>query len=118
MSRARSKRTPAEIAVVGAPRTPWTDLYHELLRAPWWLDILALAALFLLINLAFGFGSRAGGRGGGGGPASLADHFFLNVQTRGTIGYGVLYPQSEAAQALVTTEAIVGVSLAALRHAT
>jgi inward rectifier potassium channel len=114
MFRSPSKRTPAEIAVVGAPRTPWTDLYHELLRAPWWLDILALAALFLLINLAFAFGYRAVGGVGGARPDSLADHFFFSVQTMGTIGYGVLYPQSEAAQALVTTEVIVGVSLVAL----
>jgi inward rectifier potassium channel len=114
MLRSPSKRTPAEITVVGAPRTPWTDLYHELLRAPWWFDILGLAALFLLINLAFAFGYRAVGGVAGARPDSLADHFFFSLQTMGTIGYGVLYPQSEAAQALVTSEVIVGVSLVAL----
>src|SRR4029453_8644492 len=114
MSRSRSKRTPAEIAVVGAPRTPWTDLYHELLRAPWWLDLLGVAGLFLLINLVFALGYRAVGGVAGARPDSLADHFFFSVQTMGTIGYGVLYPQSEAAQALVTSEVIVGVSLVAL----
>ena len=114
MSRPPSQRAPTEVEIVGAPRTPWTDLYHQLLRAPWWLDLLGLAALFLLINLAFALGYRAVGGVGGARPDSLADHFFFSVQTMGTIGYGVLYPQSEAAQALVTSEVIVGVSLVAL----
>jgi inward rectifier potassium channel len=103
-----------EIEVLGAPRTPWTDLYHELLRAPWWLDLLGVAGLFLLINLVFAFAYRAVGGVAGARPDSLADHFFFSVQTMGTIGYGVLYPKSEAAQALVTSEVIVGVSLVAL----
>ena len=114
MFRLRSKRLPSEVTVLGARRTPWSDLYHQLLRAPWWLDLLGLAALFLLINLAFALGYRAVGGVGGARPDSLADHFFFSVQTMGTIGYGVLYPQSEAAQALVTSEVIVGVSLVAL----
>ena len=109
-----SKRTPAEITVVGAPRTPWSDLYHEVLGAPWWLDLLGAAGLFLLLNLVFAFGYRAVGGVAGARPDSLADHFFFSVQTMGTIGYGVLYPQTEAAQALVTSEVIVGVSLVAL----
>jgi inward rectifier potassium channel len=109
-----SKRTAPEIEVVGAPRTPWSDLYHELLRAPWWLYLFGVAGLFLLINLVFAFGYRAVGGVAGARPDSLADHFFFSVQTMGTIGYGVLYPESEAAQALVTTEVIVGVSLVAL----
>ena len=46
MSPSPSKRTPAEIMVVGAPRTPWSDLYHEVLGAPWWLDLLGAAGLF------------------------------------------------------------------------
>src|SRR5262250_368632 len=114
MSPSPSKRTPTEIKVVGAPRAPWSDLYHEVLRAPWWLDLLGAAGLFLLINLVFAFGYRAVGGVGGARPDSLADNFFFSVQTMGTIGYGILYPQSEAAQALVTSEVIVGISLVAL----
>jgi len=114
MARSPSKRTPSEIAVVGVPRTPWSDLYHELLRAPWWLDLLGVAGLFLLINLVFAFAYDAVGGIAGARPHSLADDFFFSVQTMGTIGYGALYPQTEAAEALVTAEVIVGVSLLAL----
>jgi inward rectifier potassium channel len=50
----------------------------------------------------------------GAEPGSLADHFFFSVQTMGTIGYGVMHPLSGGAEALVTAEVIVGVSLVAL----
>ncbi len=59
---------PNDIEVVGAPRTPWTDLYD----------------------------------------------FFFSVQTMGTIGYGVMHPDTVAAETLVTAEVITGVSLVAL----
>ena len=102
------------IVVVGARRTPFSDLYHNLLRAPWWLDLLALSGLFLLLNLFFALAYLEVGGVVGAAPGSLADHFFFSVQTMGTIGYGVMHPLSAGAEALVTTEVIVGVSLVAL----
>jgi inward rectifier potassium channel len=114
MARPPSTRAPGAVAVVGAPRTPWSDLYHELLRAPWWLDLLGVAGLFLLINLLFAFAYEAIGGIANARAGSLADDFFFSVQTMGTIGYGVMYPQSGAAETLVTAEVIVGVSLLAL----
>lgn len=64
MPRAPSK-APTEVTVLGARCTPWSDVYHELLRAPWWLYLAGLAALFLPINLVFAFGHRAVGGVGG-----------------------------------------------------
>ena len=103
-----------EPIVVGARRTPFSDLYHRLLRAPWWFDLVALSALFLLLNFLFAIAYRAVGGIVGARPDSLADHFFFSVQTMGTIGYGTMHPESSAAEALVTAEVIVGVSLVAL----
>jgi inward rectifier potassium channel len=108
------KPDPNEIEVIGARRTPLSDLYYELLRAPWWLDLLGVSALFLLINLLFALAYLAVGGVAGAQPGSLADHFFFSVQTMGTIGYGVMYPLTSASEALVTCEVIVGVSLVAL----
>lgn len=106
---------PADgIVVVGGRRTPFNDLYHNLLRAPWWLDLLSVSGLFLLLNFLFALAYVAVGGVAGAAPGSLADHFFFSVQTMGTIGYGVMHPLSAAAEALVTTEVIVGVSLVAL----
>src|SRR3989454_1965576 len=112
-----NQRTPDpndEIVVVGARRTPFSDIYHQLLGAPWWLDLLALSGLFLLLNLLFAFGYLSVGGIVGARPGSLADHFFFSVQTMGTIGYGVMHPLSTAAEVLVTAEGITGVSLVAL----
>jgi len=100
--------------VVGARNTPFNDVYHHLLRAPWWLDLLAVSGLFLLLNLLFAFAYVSVGGIEGAEPGSLADHFFFSVQTMGTVGYGVMHPLSAGSEALVTAEVIVGVSLVAL----
>ena len=104
------------IDVVNAPHDLWGDLYHELLRAPWWLTILSIAALVLAINVFFAIvylltGGIANARHG-----SFADAFFFSVQTVGTIGYGAMYPQSLGANLAVTAESII--SLVALALAT
>jgi len=114
VSPARRQPDPNEIEVIGAPRTPLRDLYHQLLSAPWWLDLVGVGVVFLLINLVFAFGYRAVGGVVGARPESLADHFFFSIQTMGTIGYGVMNPSTAAAEALVTSEVIVGLSLVAL----
>jgi len=108
------KPDPNKIEVIGAPLTPLGDLYHQLLRAPWWLDLLGVSVVFLLINLLFALAYLAVGGVAGARPGSLADHFFFSVQTMGTIGYGVMYPLTSAAEVLVTCEVIAGVSLVAL----
>lgn len=114
MSLFRRAPDPNAIEVIGAPRTPFADLYLQLLRAPWWLDLLGVSGAFLLINFAFALGYRAIGGVAGARPGSIADHFFFSVQTMGTIGYGVMSPQTAAAETLVTGEVLVGLSLLAL----
>ena len=49
-------RTPAgkRLAIMkGQDRSRWTDVYHAVLRAPWWLFFLGLAAFFATINVVF-----------------------------------------------------------------
>src|SRR5437773_1219582 len=87
------KQTADDVEVVGARRSAWArDLYHLLLRAPWWMDLLALSTAFLAANLVFAIAFRL--VGGVAGARSFADLFFFSVQTMGTIGYGAMYPQS------------------------
>jgi inward rectifier potassium channel len=45
---------------------------------------------------------------------SFLDAFFFSVQTIGTIGYGAMYPESTAAEAMVVLESTVGLILTAL----
>ena len=66
------------IVVVGAPRNVFSDVYHDLLRAPWWLDLLAMSGVFLLLNLMFAFAYAS--VGGIAGATSLADHFFFSCR--------------------------------------
>jgi inward rectifier potassium channel len=108
------QRDPNQILVIGTRQTPFSDVYHHLLRAPWWLDLLAVSGLFLLLNFLFALAYLAVGGVEGAQPGSLADHFFFSVQTMGTIGYGVMHPLSLGAEILVTAEVVVGVSLVAL----
>jgi len=96
------------------PHTPFSDLYHLLLRLPWWVDLLSVSAVFLLMNLLFACGYMLVGGISGARPGSLVDHFFFSVQTMATIGYGAMYPLTAAAETLVTCEVIVGVSLVAI----
>ena len=114
MSLFRARRDPEAVQVVGARSTPLGDLYLQILRSPWWLDLIGVSVLFLLINLVFAVLYTVVGGVDGTVPGSIADHFFFSVQTMGTIGYGVMHPRSGGAETLVTAEVIVGISLLAV----
>jgi len=99
---------------INAPQDLFGDLYHVLLRAPWWVTIAAIAALFLAVNVVFALvflltGGIANARAG-----SFADAFFFSVQTAGTIGYGAMYPVTRAANFAVTLESIASLIVAAV----
>src|SRR4051794_29982616 len=108
------QRPRQEVDVVRARTSAWSDLYHHLLGLPWWTSLVLLAGFFLFVNLLFALAYMAAGGVVGARHGSLLDHFFFSVQTMGTIGYGKIYPRSVLAEALVTLEVIVGISLVAL----
>lgn len=104
-----------DVVVVGAAAHPLRDLYHLLLTVRWWGAIGAIAAAFLGINLLFAFGyMMTGGIEGQPHPGSFADAFFFSAQTLGTIGYGAMYPVSNAANVLVAAESFVSVLFTAV----
>ena len=80
------------IDVVNAPQDLLGDIYHVLLRAPWWVTMAAIAALVLAVNLVFAVVYLFTGGIANARPGSFADAFFFSVQTMGTIGYGAMYP--------------------------
>lgn len=88
------------------PPTPLRDLYHLLLTARWpytfgliALGYLAANAIFATLYLAVGGVAHAR-------PGSFVDAFYFSVQTMGTIGYGTMYPESHAANALVVLSSL------------
>ena len=90
----------------------WREPYRFMLAIPWPGFLLAIAASFLLLNLAFTllYALDLGGIGGTpmGPTLTLLDAFFFSVQTLSTIGYGLLHPTSLWVNLVVTVEAFVG----------
>jgi inward rectifier potassium channel len=118
MARAQRKeivRTTAyNIHIIGAPAPGMRDLYHALLRMPWWGAFVTIVVAYLALNALFAVlylcvGGVANARAG-----SLLDAFFFSVQTMGTIGYGTMYPATTAANTLVVAESVIGLILTAL----
>jgi inward rectifier potassium channel len=102
------------IHILGAPAPGLRDLYHALLRVPWWATFVTIVAAYLLLNglyavLYVWVGGVANAR-----PGSLVDAFFFSVQTMGTVGYGAMYPRSTGANALVVAESVTSLMLTAL----
>jgi inward rectifier potassium channel len=108
----RTERPPDEIEVVGAKKTHARDLYHFLLRVPWWADIALLSTAFLAANLLFAIAYHL--TGGVGNAHGFWDEFFFSVETMGTIGYGEMFPTTQAAHAIVVVEALAQIFLLAV----
>jgi inward rectifier potassium channel len=103
-----------EIRIVGDRPNLLRDFYHSLLRRPWWFTITVISTAFLVTNALFALLFLAVGGVARAQPGSFRDAFFFSVQTMGTIGYGAMYPESAAANAVVVAEAITGLTLTAL----
>jgi inward rectifier potassium channel len=108
----RKAKLVDDIEIVNADQHPLRDLYHSLLRAPWWIDLLALSTAFLVANVVFAIAFWI--VGGVSGAHGFADAFFFSVQTMGTIGYGSMYPAARGAHLLVTLESLTQIFLTAV----
>src|SRR4051812_10076114 len=97
-----SRSSTYTIEIRGVKRSLAGDWYHLMLRAPWWFDLLAIAAAFLFVNVLFAIGYRATGGISGARPDSFSDLFFFSVQTMATVGYGAMFPANAAAHVLAT----------------
>jgi inward rectifier potassium channel len=94
-----------EIHVVGAAKTPLRDVYHALLRAPWWVTVAAIVSTYLALNILFAalylwVGGVANMR-----PGSFSDAFYFATQGFGAVGSGA-YPTGSAAHVLAVAESI------------
>jgi inward rectifier potassium channel len=111
---ARSGQQDADVVVVGTAAHPLRDAYHLVLRMSWGLLLSTIAGIVLILNLAFALLYVVIGGVAGMAPGSLRDAFFFSVQTMGTIGYGAMYPVSNAANTVVTVESVAGLFVTAL----
>jgi inward rectifier potassium channel len=100
--------------VVGAASHPIRDAYHALLTVTWPRALAAIGGAFLFLNALFAMAFFSCGGVGGAREGSFRDAFFFSVQTMGTIGYGAMYAQSDAANVIVVAETVVGLIFTAL----
>lgn len=89
------------------------DAYHFLRTTTWTRLTLLFAGVFLAVNLLFAAILYLGGAEVMNAHGFL-DDFWFSVQTLATIGYGYLAPADGLANAVVTVESFVGISLTAV----
>ena len=102
----RGDRTPI---VLGRDSSLFTDIYHRVLALPLAGILALMGCTFLVLNLIFA-GLYLADPGGIAAlaPGDFPSAFFFSVETFGTIGYGHWYPQSVAANLVMTVETFVG----------
>jgi inward rectifier potassium channel len=100
---------------VGLKTRLWDDFYHRALTLSWPRFLLVVVAVYLATNVVFAAlymlqpGAVVNAR-----PGMFRDAFFFSVETFGTIGYGVLSPATDYANAVMTVETLTGIMLVAL----
>lgn len=113
-SRVIQRTEDYEVRLIGGHAAGLRDLYHALLRVPWWGALAAIVGGYLGLNVVFAALFVATGGIANAEPGSFADAFFFSVQTMGTIGYGSMYPATRFANALVVAESVTGLVVTAL----
>jgi inward rectifier potassium channel len=98
-----------EVVAIGLRRQPGKDLYHYLLTASWTKLFVLVLVAYVCSNAMFASGYLLEGDViENARPGDFWDAFFFSVQTMATIGYGRMAPKTMLANALVATEALVG----------
>jgi inward rectifier potassium channel len=103
-------RALGRIRTRGRRASPFDDVYHSILTAPWPVFAFGVLALLTAGNALFAVlylldpGCIANAR-----PGSFEDAFFFSVQTLATIGYGAMAPSNLYGHVVVTIESFVGV---------
>jgi inward rectifier potassium channel len=102
------------VIVVGAPRQTLRDFYHLFLRVRWSVALGAIVATYLSLNAVFAAAFLTVGGVANARPRSFWDAFCFSVQTMGTIGYGAMYPTSNAANVIVVVESVTSLIVTAV----
>jgi inward rectifier potassium channel len=97
------------VVAIGLDRSPFHDVYHQLLTMPWRRFFALVFVGYLVVNAVFAAGYYAELDGiENANPGSFADAFFFSVQTLATIGYGRMSPRTILVNVLVSAEALLG----------
>jgi inward rectifier potassium channel len=83
------------------------DVYHKVLRMPWWRFFAYVIAAWLGTNLVFA-ALYALEPGSVANASGFEDAFYFSVQTLATIGYGEMSPATRYGHMIVVLEALIG----------
>ena len=95
----------------------WTVLYHRAMTVYWPAFFGTAAAIFLLLNTAFGFLYWLGDKPIANVPDNLPvplSMFYFSVETLATVGYGDMHPQTNYGHLVATVEIFTGMSFLAV----
>lgn len=107
-------QTPPTVRVLGAPPASAHDLLHWFLHASWARALGAIVGGYLALNALFGTTYWLVGGVANLRPGAWRDAFYFSVQTMGTIGYGGMAPETDAAHLLVVAESVTGLLVTAV----
>ena len=110
---ADQRSTFGGIVVHGRAFAPHKDIYHLILRAPWWAFFGGAALVFFSVNALFA-AVYSLSPGCISHVSTYEDAFFFSVQTLGTIGYGGMAPETRFGHVVVSAEAFTGIIMTAL----
>ena len=100
---------PRRAVVKGQDSSRWTDVYHVVLTAPWWLFFLGLLALFGSLNLFFASLYVFDPHGiSNSRPGSFWDAYLFSVQTIASVNSEML-ARSTYVNVVVSFEAFFGI---------
>jgi inward rectifier potassium channel len=109
-------RPGQRVAIVkGQDGTRWTDVYHAVLTAPWWLFFAGLVAFFVALNFVFAMLYLAD-------PHALSnarhgnfwDMFLFSFETIASINYTGFVPQTTYANVIVSIQGFSAILTTAL----
>jgi inward rectifier potassium channel len=103
-----------EVRVVNDHPRTLRDFYHDMMRLSWTATLVAIGAGYLFVNTLFAVGYLITGGVAQAKAGSFSDAFYFSVETMGTIGYGSMYPSTDAANLLMVAESMTSLILTAL----
>lgn len=111
LSQVITSRKARRVAVIkGQDSSRWTDVYHAVLTAPWWLFFVGTAIFFLALNAIFALFYIADPHGLlHARPGSFWDAFLFSVETITSVDKSDVVPSGIYANIVVVTEAFIGI---------
>ena len=114
-SLAREPRGRRIAIVKGQDRTRWTDIYHGVLTAPWWMLFLGLGVFFASINLIFALLYLADPNGlANARHGNFWDAFLFSIETMGSVNDTGFVPRTTYANIVLCFAAFFGILTIAL----